>query len=114
MPPLPNIPDPDRHKPLCYDPTRQRFITYDDILQGKEPIIRPQTLTHEQRKKLIIQRNKVGPDYQIRSLNGEIFTRDDIIQAIEQETDFGRMSMNAEVSMLSDLLEEIQKAIDES
>lgn len=108
---LPNIPAPDRHKPLCYDAQRNLFITYDDILSGKEQIIPLKTLTHDQLKKLIIKRNQRGPDYQISSLNGQVYTRDDVVQAIEEESDFGKMSLNAEKSMLSDLLVDIQQSL---
>ena len=108
---LPNIPASDSHKPLCYDPQRNLFITYDDILSGKEQIIPLKNLTHDQLKKLIIKRNQIGPDYKISSLNGQVYTRDDVVQAIEKESDFGKLSLNAEKSMLSDLLVDIQQSL---
>ncbi len=106
---LPNIQGADRHKPLCFDPQRNLFITYDDILSGKEKIIHLNILNYDQLKKLIIKRNQIGPDYQIASFNGQVYSRDDVIKAIEEESDFGKMSLNAEKLMLSDLLTEIEQ-----
>lgn len=50
---------------------------------------------------------RTGPDYTVRSLTGETYTRDNVIRAIEQQTDFGRLTVEAEASHVSDLLKQI-------
>jgi hypothetical protein len=108
---LPEITGPDRQKPLCYDPERDKFIYFDDIITGKEKIVPLDKLNHEQLKKLVIERNQAGPDYTMQVLSGLKYTRDDVIKEIRKQSDFGKMSMQAEVSYLSDLLRQIDEAL---
>ena len=113
MPRLPNIPEPDRKKPLCYDPLRDRFIYLDDLAERKEKVIALDRLTQEQVKKLVIERLKVGPDFQGTSISGPPFTRDDVVKAIEDDTEFGESILTAETTALSELLQKIEEALQE-
>jgi hypothetical protein len=110
---LPLITGPDRDKPLCYDPGRSVFIYYDDLISGKEKVIPLDVLSHDQLKMLIIERNKVGPDYKVATLTGQFYSRDDVVKAIAAQTDFGRMTVQAEASMLSNLLKQIEAALND-
>jgi hypothetical protein len=96
--------DEDRNKPLCYDPERDMFITLDDILSGREMIIRPDSLSRDDRKRLVIRRQQTGPDYTVQSISGPPMTRDDVIEAILRDDEFGRMTVEAEISYLKDFL----------
>ncbi len=111
MPTLPDIKGPDRQKPLCYDPNRDLFIKFDDLITGKEQIVPIESLTHDQLKKLIVERNRVGPDYTMSTLTGKTYTRDDVIKEIIEQTDFGKMAVEAEAMHLSDLLKQIEEAL---
>lgn len=108
--PLPDIKGQDRQKPLCYDPKRDKFILYDELIAGKERIVSLEQLTHEQLKKLIAERNRRGPDYKIQwGFSGPTYSRDDMIREIIAETDVGKAAMEAEISHLSDLLKQIEE-----
>jgi hypothetical protein len=97
----------DRKKPLCYDPSRGVFITYDDIVSGREPIILPGSLSPEHQRLLVIRRQETGPEYTVGSISGYPMTRDDVIAAVRRNDDFGRAAVEAEISYLNDLLTEM-------
>lgn len=105
---FPTMSDADQKKPLCYDPKRDRFIYYTDLLSKQAKIIPLQHLSHDQLKRLILERNRVGSDYTVTTLNGEHFSRDQVMLEIAQETPFGKMTLEAEASMVSDLLKRIE------
>jgi hypothetical protein len=106
---MPVIDGPNRRKPLCYDPLRKKFIYFDDILSGREAIILPSSLSEDDRKRLVIERHTVGPDYAAQAMSGPVMTRNDTVRAIESNDEIGRTTVEAEVSYLDELLAEIQK-----
>lgn len=108
---MPRIQGPDRKKPLCYDPQRDKFITFDEIVNGAEPIVPLEQLTAEQLKRLVIERQRVGPDYRVQAMSGPPMSRDDVVEAISRDEPFGRASMEAELSHLRDLLNQIRQAM---
>ena len=108
---IPDIKGPDREKPLCYDPGRDKFILLDEIIKGEEQIVPLESLSESDLRKLVIERNRVGPDYKMQSISGPPFTRDDIVAEIEKETEFGKMTVQAEISYLKDLLKQIKEAL---
>jgi hypothetical protein len=108
---LPDIPGQDRRKPLCYAPQREKFISYEEIVSGHEKIVPVDSLTPDQKRKLVIERNRKGPSYTIQVMSGAKLTRDDVIREIEQQTDFGNMTVEAEISHLGELLAKIEKAL---
>lgn len=105
--PSPTVRDEDRNKPLCYDPGRDLFITLDDILSGREMIIPPDSLSDDDQKRLVIRRQQTGPDYTVQAISGPPMTRDDVIEAIERDDQFGRMTVEAEIAYLKDFLARI-------
>ncbi len=109
---MPNIDEPNLRKPLCYDPARKKFILFEEIVSGKESIIPVETLSEGDFKKLVIERHRRGPDYKIQAMSGSPLSRDDVVQAIDQEDPFGRMTLEAEKSSLRDLLAEIRRNLD--
>lgn len=108
---LPKMDDANAKKPLGYDPTRKKFIYYNEIVAGKEKVVPVETLSEEDLKKLVIERHKVGPDYKVQAISGPPYSRDDVIRAIERDEPFGRMTLEAEKSSLHDLLAEIQRKL---
>jgi len=111
MSPLPDIKGPDRKKPLCYDPERRKFIYFDELIAKTEKIIPLERLSHEQLKKLIVERYRAGPDFTMQVLSGAKYTRNDLIKEIRKQTDIGKMTMEAEKSYLSELLEQIKESL---
>jgi hypothetical protein len=102
--PLPKLDSESAKKPLCYNPEKQKFIYYDDIISGKEKIVFPNELSDSEKKLLIIERLKQGPDFTMQAISGKPYNRDDIIRAIQNDEEIGRMTVEAETSMLNDLL----------
>jgi hypothetical protein len=106
---LPKIDAANLKKPLCYDPARKKFIYYADIVSGAERIIPVDTLSPEDRKKLIVERQKAGPDYKLQPMSGPLMTRDDVVKAIERDNPVGLTTVDAEVAYLGELLDEIRR-----
>lgn len=104
---LPKIDKMNINKPLCYDAKREKFISFEEITSHKEEIINIDTLPYDDRKILIIERLRRGPDFTMQSLSGMPLTRDDVVNAIINDEEIGKMCVEAEVSMLKDLLKEI-------
>ena len=110
--PLPKIERRNLRKPLCYDPQRKKFITYREITSGKEEIVPLEKLSHEEKKMLVVERQLKGPDYTMQSMSGMPYTRDDVVNSILKNDEVGKMTMEAELSMLKDLLHEIGKNLE--
>lgn len=106
---MPKIDGPNRKKPLCYDPARKKFIYFDEIVSGKERIIPVETLPEEDLKTLVVERQRAGPDYKVQAISGPPYSRDDVVRAIEQNEQFGQITLEAEKSYLQDLLREIRE-----
>jgi hypothetical protein len=104
--------DEDRAKPLSYDPEADQFITYDDLVDGKARLIPLDALTPEQVTRLVIERQRVGPDYTMGDLSGRKLNRDEVIEEIEAETAFGKMVLEAEVSYLGDFQQQVAKLLE--
>jgi hypothetical protein len=106
---LPKIDSRNRDKPLCYDPQRKKFILFNEITSGKEKIIPLEKLSFSDKKLLIVERQKKGPDYTIQPISGIPYTRDMVVSSILRDEELGKMTMEADLSMLKDLLIEIQR-----
>lgn len=105
--PIPQIDDANKKKPLCYDPLREKFIYYDEILAKKEPVVLPSALSKEDQKVLVLERQTAGPDYKTQSISGPLMTRDDVVKAIRNNEKFGLITVEAEISYLDELLKQI-------
>jgi len=106
---MPKINPGNLKQPLCYDPERKKFILFREITSGKEKIVPIEKLSPGELKLLVLERQKKGPDYTIQTISGLPYTRDDIVQAILRDEEIGKMTVEAEVSMLKDLLQTIRK-----
>ncbi len=106
---MPMIDEANAKKPLCYDPGRKKFILFEEIASGKEPIISIDSLSDEDFKNLVIERQLAGPDYRVQAISGPPMGRDDVVRAIRFEDAFGRATLEAEKSYLRDLLDDIRR-----
>lgn len=109
--PMPRIDEAHRNMPLSYDPARRKFISYDEIVSGKEKIIPIETLSEEDFRKLVIERLRTSPDFQGGPMSAPYFSRDDIIRAVEQGEPFGRDHLEGEKVSLKELLAKIQRKL---
>ena len=107
--PIPKIDAANAKKPLGYDPARKKYILFEEIIAGREHIIPVDTLSDEDFKNLVIERQLSGPDYHVQSISGQPMSRDDVVNAIRLNQPFGRMTLEAEKSYLRDLQSDIQK-----
>lgn len=108
---MPNIQGPDRKKPICYDPEGDRFLTIDEIIAGTGPLVPPDRLTAEQQKRLVVERNRVGSDYTVQNISGPARSRDNVVEQIEADTQFGRQAVAAEIMYLQDLVKQVADAL---
>lgn len=108
---LPSIDEANAKKPLGYDPSRKKFIFLEEILSRNEAIIPVDSLSGDDFKKLVIERQMAGPDYHVQSISGTPLSRDDVVRAIRKGEPFGQMALEAEKSYLRDLLADIQKKL---
>ena len=108
---LPNIPESDRVKPISYDPDRGEFVLFDDAVEARNPLIPPADLSREELKRVVIERHRRGPDYTVRTSTGETYSRDEVIHAIEADTEFGKATVDAEVKYIAALVKQISDAL---
>ncbi|MFH1686013.1 MAG: hypothetical protein ABIE70_00655 [bacterium] len=106
---MPDLSSEERRRPLCYDPGRRKFIMFDEIVSGDEKIVPVDSLAKKDFKKLVLERQRLGPDYRMQPISGPLMTRDDVVRAIESDEPAGQVAMQAEKSMLRDLLAEIER-----
>lgn len=109
---MPEMDETQRRKPLCYDPKRDKFIYFDEIISGEEKIIPVDTLSDADQKKLVIKRHEESPDYKVQAISGPPLSRQDVIKAIEQNQDFGVITVQAEIAYLRDFLKQIQQNLE--
>jgi hypothetical protein len=107
--PMPRIDQANRRKPLSYDPTRRKFIYYDDIVSGREKIVPIESLSEEDLKKLVLERLRAGPEFKGGPVSAPHFSREDVIRAIRQDEPFGRDHLEGEKLYLQESLTEIER-----
>jgi len=111
--PMPQMDAESRKRPIAYDPERDVFISFDDIVSGQEKIIPLDSLSDFDLKKLVIERWRVLPgETTVQAMSGKPLSRDDVIHAIEQDETFGKITLEAEKSYLRDLLNEIAQNLE--
>lgn len=109
---LPDISGSNARKPIAYDPLRNKFILFAEVVNGTEPLYPVGQLAPEALKQLVIERLRQGPDFQLQSLGPDApMNRDAVIQAIERDTPFGRMNVEAETAYLEDLHQQLRQAL---
>jgi hypothetical protein len=106
---MPVIDQANRRKPLSYDPACKKFIYYDDIISGREKIVPIESLSEEDLKKLVLERLRAGPEFKGGPMSAPHFSREDVIQAIQQNEPFGRDHLEGEKLYLQELLAEIER-----
>jgi hypothetical protein len=106
---LPNIDPISQTKPLGYDPVRGKFIYYNEIISGSEQIIPVETLSDADFKTLVIERLRSGPNFRMQSMGGPLYTRDQVIVAIECDAPDMRPFLDAEMSYLRAFIQEIKE-----
>jgi hypothetical protein len=105
---MPNIKGPDRNKPVSFDPKKNLFITIDDIFDKKATITPIDNLTEEQQKQLVVERLRRGSDFTEQAISGPPYTRDNVIEHIEKDSEYGQMRIQVELGYLREFLKQIE------
>ncbi len=110
--PLPKLNADAQKQPLCYDHERDKFIYYQEIITRKEKIIPVDALSDDDFKKLVIKRVRSSLEFTGGPMTGPFYSRDDTIKAIKGNTKFGQQTLEAQKSMLRDLLADIEQNLE--
>ncbi|HTN46213.1 MAG TPA: hypothetical protein VL098_07675 [Flavipsychrobacter sp.] len=107
---LPAIMEEAKAKPLSYNPHTQEYIYYEDVAAGKQKIYPVQLLDNKQKKKLTQKRYSASETGDVIStLNGEAYTRKQIIEEIENDTPVGTGFADLDMNYLMFYLEDFPK-----
>ncbi|MCW4048412.1 MAG: hypothetical protein NWE89_01615 [Candidatus Bathyarchaeota archaeon] len=118
---LPKLSDEAKKKPIGYNPETQRFIYYDDVVDGREPVTPLTELSEQDKTKLILERlrtdmeaeekNLAGKSKVAMGFEGPVLDKKQLMEQVKAQTSFGRIHLNAEISYINDLLATIEEAL---
>jgi hypothetical protein len=97
---LPPIVDSAKRRPLSLDPQSGSFIYYDDVEKGKKKITPIEKLKHEQLLKLAIERQVTNKPSITATLNGQVFTNEQLAREIGAQSKIGKQMFNADIEYL--------------
>ena len=100
-------------QPIHYDPVRQKFIYPRDIMASGLVLTDIEQLTNEDKKKLVLERLRTGEDFIMQSISGQPATRDQVVKAVMDDTELGKMTIESQISMLKDIHEMIRGRMQE-
>lgn len=97
-------------KPLSYNPKTEDFIYYDEVAAGKQKIHPLSLLDKPSKKKLAIKRYENSEDNTVIStLNGENYSKKDVITEIQKGTPIGESFFNLDINYLEYFLSTFPK-----
>ncbi|WP_111669978.1 hypothetical protein [Algoriphagus litoralis] len=98
---LPPIAIEAKAKPLSYNPQSGEFIYYDKVASGEQKIYPFSRLEKDARKILAIKRyQSAREEMMVSTLNGETYTKEDIVKEIENETTVGQGFVSLDLNYL--------------
>lgn len=98
---LPPIAEEAKLKPLSYNPQSCEFIYYDEVATGTQKIYPFSRLDKDARTILAIKRYQSSEeDMMVSSLNGETYSKEDIVKEIEKETSVGQNFLSLDLNYL--------------
>jgi hypothetical protein len=107
---LPAIMEEAKAKPLSYNPRTQEYIYYENVAAGKQKIYPVQQLDSKQKKKLTQKRYSASEaGGLISTLNGESYSRKQIIEEIENDTPVGTSFADLDMNYLMFYLEDFPR-----
>jgi hypothetical protein len=109
---LPPIAEEAKAKPLSYNPQSNEFIYYDKVASGEQKIYPLPRLEKDARKILAIERYQSAEDeMMVSTLNGEAYTKEDIVKEIENETAVGQSFVSLDLNYLEYYLSTFPKKV---
>lgn len=108
---LPPIAEEAKAKPLSYNPQSCEFIYYNKVASGEQKIYPFRKLNQDSRIKLAIKRYESSEDKSmISTLNGETYSKEDIVQEIEKDSSVGKSFVSLDLNYLEYYLSTFPKA----
>jgi hypothetical protein len=98
-------------KPLTVSPTGE-FLTASEI--AAQPTLSLGslfTLDTDQQLKLALERYALEPDFRLGIIGIGLLTKDEVIEHLRQQTDFGRLALRAEMGYCNELIAELAGGI---
>lgn len=92
-------------KPLAVDDATGRYLTARDIVE--KPALRLGSLLSldtETRVKLAVERYKLEPDFTLGVIGMGLVTKDEAIEHLKNQTEFGQLALEAEMAHCSELM----------
>ncbi len=109
---LPLIAEEAKLKPLSYNPQSCEFVYYDNVACGEQKIYPISRLDKDARILLAIKRYQSSEeDMMISSLNGETYSKQDIVNEIEKETSIGQNFLSLDLNYLEYYLSTFPKSV---
>lgn len=98
-------------KPLTVSPTGE-FLTASEI--AAQPMLSLGSLfmlDTDQQLKLALERYALEPDFRLGIIGVGLFTKDEVIEHLKRQTDFGRLALRAEMGYCNELIAELAGGI---
>ncbi|GMQ27555.1 hypothetical protein [Algoriphagus confluentis] len=109
---LPPIAAEAKRKPLSYNPQSGEFIYYDKVANGEQRIYPISRLEKSDRILLAIKRYQCSEeDLMVSSLNGETYSKQDIVSQIEKQTPVGQSFLLLDLNYLEYFLSTFPKSV---
>lgn len=94
-------------KPLTVSPTG-KFLTVSEIAaQPRLSLGSLFTLDTDQQLKLALARYALEPDFRLGIIGVGLLTKDEVIEHLKRQTDFGRLALQAEMAYCNELIAEL-------
>jgi hypothetical protein len=90
-------------KPLSIDPTG-KFLTASDFLATPKLATETATLSKEKQIKLAVERYHLEPEFKLGVLGMGVLTKEEVIQHLKDQTDFGKVALRAEMDYCKELI----------
>ena len=106
---LPDIVEAAKKRPLSYNPASNEFIYYDKVEQGIQKIFPIDRLNHDQLLKLAVERQLSDQTSTTATLNGQLFSNEQIAEEMKSQTKIGKQIFNSDINYLRFFLSQFPK-----
>ncbi len=98
---LPAIVESVKQRPLGYNPLTNEFIYYDNVAAGKQKLYPINKLSLPQLQKLAIERTLTNIPSQTVTLNGEVFSNEQLADEIKKQSKIGKQIFDTDINYLN-------------
>ena len=98
------ISDKEKRKPLSYNPTKNDFIFFSDIIEGS--VFSPELLSFEDQIKLVLKRLEMTENFEFETLGSK--NKYDLVNEIKKKKEDGLNYVKAEIINLTEFIKDIE------